>query len=90
MGHDPLSVYWVAPSLDPVPDHVLARRRRVGRQIRDARVDADLSQERLAELSDMSRNSIVRIETGVVSPRLDSLLVIADALRVPLAHLIRD
>jgi DNA-binding XRE family transcriptional regulator len=80
----------VAPSLDPIPDHVLARRRRIGRQIRDARIDADLSQERLAELADMTRNSIVNIETGAVAALLDSLLMIADALRTPLSELVRE
>lgn len=77
------------PSLDPVPDHVIARRRRIGRRIRDARIDADLTQERLAQLVDMTRNSIVNIETGVHSPRLDSLLMIADAVGVPLWQLVQ-
>lgn len=78
------------PSLDPVPDHVLARRRRIGKKIRDARLYADLTQERLGEMVDLSRNTIVNIETGVHSPRLDSLLMIADAVRVPLDELVRE
>jgi transcriptional regulator with XRE-family HTH domain len=78
------------PSLDPVPDHVLARRRRIGMRIRDARLHADLTQERLGELTDMHRNTIVNIELGIYSPRLDSLLLIADAVRVPLSDLVRE
>jgi transcriptional regulator with XRE-family HTH domain len=66
------------------------RRRRIGKRIRDARLHADLTQERLGELVDLSRNTIVNIETGVHSPRLDSLLMIADAVRVPLDELIRE
>jgi len=83
-------VYWVAPSLDPVPDHVLARRRQVGIRIRDARLHANLTQEHLAELTDMTRNSIINIEFGHFSPRLDTLLMIADAVRTPLSDLVRD
>lgn len=49
-----------------------------------------MTQERLAELADMTRNSIGNIESGAVSPLLDSLLVIADAVRVPLSLLVRE
>lgn len=79
----------MAPSLDPVPQHVIERRRRIGKRIRDARLHADLTQERLGELTDMHRNTIVNIELGLYSPRLDSLLLIADAVRVPLSELVR-
>lgn len=80
----------MAPSLDPIPDHVLARRRRIGRRIRDARENAGLTQERVAELADMTRNSIVNIETGATAALIDSLLMISDALRVPLSQLVRE
>lgn len=80
----------MAPSLDPVPEHVIARRRRIGKRIRDARLHADLTQERLGEMTDLHRNTIVNIELGIYSPRLDSLLMIADAVRVPLHELIRE
>lgn len=79
----------MAPSLDPIPDDVVARRRRIGRRIRDARVAADLTQERLAELTDMTRNSVVNVEHGVHSPRLDTLLMISDAVQVPLWQLVQ-
>lgn len=59
-------------------------------QIREARELADLTQERLAERADLDRVTIVRIETGAVSPRLDHLLMIANALGVPLSYLVRD
>jgi DNA-binding XRE family transcriptional regulator len=75
---------------DPIPERVLARRRAIGVQIREAREHAELTQERLAERADLDRVSVVRIETGVTSPRLDHLLMIADALGVPLSHLVRD
>lgn len=38
----------------------------------------------------MERPNYVRIEQGQSSPLLDTLLLIADAIGVPLAHLVRE
>lgn len=76
--------------LTPPPDWVLTRRRAVGDRIRTVRLDRDLTQERLAELAGLDRQSVNRIEVGVASPRLDSLLRIADALDVSVAALVVD
>ncbi|MFG2638560.1 helix-turn-helix domain-containing protein [Streptomyces sp. NPDC048362] len=73
----------------PPPDWVLARRRLVGDRIRDARLHANLTQERLAERAGMDRQAVNRIEQGHQSPILDNLFRIADALNVPLADLVR-
>ncbi|GGW15688.1 hypothetical protein GCM10018980_52220 [Streptomyces capoamus] len=73
----------------PPPDWVLARRRAVGARIRDARLHANLTQERLAELAGLDRQAINRIEQAHSSPKLDSLLLIAEALGVPLSDLVR-
>ncbi|MEU8756194.1 helix-turn-helix transcriptional regulator [Streptomyces chartreusis] len=73
----------------PPPDWVLTRRRAIGDRIRAARLDANLTQERLAELSGMDRQTINRIEQGHASPLLDNLIRIADALGTPLADLVR-
>lgn len=78
------------PSLDPIPAHVVAHRQRIGRRIRIAREDANLTQEQLGERVDMHRNTIGNIENGVHSPRLDSLLMIANVVRVPLRDLIGE
>lgn len=78
------------PSLDPVPEQVRERRRVIGRRIREAREAAGLTQEQLAERTDLVRNTIGNVENGHYSPRLDSLLMIADAVRVPLAQLVRE
>lgn len=75
---------------DPIPESVLRRRRAVGLRIRQARERAEMTQERLAERADLDRVSIVRIETGVASPKLDHLFLIADALGVPLHLLVRE
>lgn len=71
------------------PDWVLERRRAVGDRIRDARLHANLTQEKLAELAGMDRQSVNRIEQGHASPLLDNLIRIADALNVPLSDLVR-
>ncbi|PNG21404.1 helix-turn-helix domain-containing protein [Streptomyces cahuitamycinicus] len=73
----------------PPPDWILQRRREVGDRIRDARLHANLTQEKLAELADMDRQTINRIEQAHASPKLDNLFRIADALDVPLADLVR-
>lgn len=55
-------------------------RRRFGARIRQLRVRAEFSQERLAEVSGLDRKTISRTENGVHSPRLDHILAIAMAL----------
>lgn len=73
----------------PVPDWVLNRRRAVGDNVRAARLQAKLTQEKLAELAGMDRQAINRIEQGHASPLLDNLIRIADALDVPLSELVQ-
>ncbi|MEU9498274.1 helix-turn-helix transcriptional regulator [Streptomyces sp. NPDC048196] len=75
---------------DPLPDWVPARRRAIGECIRSTRLHRNLTQERLAERAGLDRKTINRIENGVMSPVLDHLLLIADALDVPLAVLVRE
>lgn len=77
------------PSRD-IPESLLRRRRMVGMRIRDAREELRLSQERLAERAELSRVTVVRIELGTQSARLDHLFRIADALGIALSHLVRE
>ncbi len=65
-------------------------RRVIGENVRDARLRANLTQEKLAERAELSRDSVIRTETGVRSARLDWLIAIADAIGVPLSHLMRE
>jgi transcriptional regulator with XRE-family HTH domain len=74
---------------DPPPPHVLARRVEIGTRIRNGRLDANLSQEQLAEAARIDRRTISAVELGTTSARLDWLLLIADALGVELADLVR-
>lgn len=73
----------------PPPDRVLERRRAIGDHIRAARLESSLTQEKLAELAGMDRQSINRIEQGHQAAIIDNLIRIADALKVPLADLVR-
>ncbi|MFI2761441.1 helix-turn-helix domain-containing protein [Streptomyces echinatus] len=74
---------------DPLPDWVLTRRRAIGDAVRAARGTRKLSQEKLGELTGLDRKTINRIEQGAYSTLLDHLLLIADALGVPLSDLVR-
>ncbi|RPE40291.1 DNA-binding XRE family transcriptional regulator [Streptomyces sp. Ag109_O5-1] len=74
---------------DPLPDWVLTRRQAIGDAIRAARESCKISQEQLAELVDVDRKTINRIEQGAHATSIDRLLLIADALNVPLADLVR-
>lgn len=76
---------------DSLPDWVPTRRRAIGESIRSARLRRNLTQEALAERAGgLDRKTINRIENGVMSPVLDHLLLIADALDVSLASLVRE
>ncbi|MFD3717295.1 helix-turn-helix domain-containing protein [Streptomyces sp. NPDC058674] len=74
----------------PVPAHVIARRVRIGEQIREARRSRGLTQEAVALRIRMDRATYVRIERGQAAALLDSLILIAEAIGVPLSHLVRD
>jgi transcriptional regulator with XRE-family HTH domain len=71
------------------PPWVLARRRQIGDQIRAARLHANLTQEGVANLVPMDRSTYVRIEQGHAAATLDTLLLVADAIGVPLSELVR-
>ena len=74
---------------DPLPDWVLTRRREIGDNVRAARSAKRLSQEQLAEQVDLDRKTVNRIEQGTHSTLVDHLVLIAQALEVPLADLVR-
>lgn len=71
------------------PAWVLARCQIIGAQLREARKAAGLTQQRLAERADRDVKSISRWENGHRAPDLHDLVVLADALNVPLADLVR-
>ncbi|MGJ5831450.1 helix-turn-helix domain-containing protein [Streptomyces ossamyceticus] len=76
-------------SAPPPDDWVFDRRRAVGEQIRAARLRANLTQEKLAELAGLDRQAVNRIEQGRASAKLDNLIRVSYALDVPLGELVR-
>jgi transcriptional regulator with XRE-family HTH domain len=72
-----------------MPDWVPARRREIGDRIRTARRAAGLSQIQLGERVGRDHKSIHRYETAQRAPSLTDLLLIADALGIPLAELVQ-
>jgi transcriptional regulator with XRE-family HTH domain len=68
----------------------LQHRRRLGETLRFLRAEASLTQERLAEEAELSAIFISRIERGIESPSLDSLVKIAKALKVRVRDLVAD
>lgn len=72
-----------------MPDWVPARRREIGARIRTARHNANLTQLQLGERIGRDHRTIHRWEYAQRKPDLDDLLLLADALGVPLAELVR-
>lgn len=70
-------------------ERVLVRRRQVGEQIRRVREHHNLSQHDVCGRSGIDVATYSRIEQGHSSPKLDTLIRIADAIGVPLADLVR-
>ncbi|GGQ26449.1 hypothetical protein GCM10010279_38140 [Streptomyces mutabilis] len=71
-----------------LPDWTYTRRREQGDRIRDLRSRANLTQEVFAEMTGIDRRTLQRIEPGTSDPPYSSLLLIADALDVPLRDLV--
>jgi transcriptional regulator with XRE-family HTH domain len=72
-----------------MPDWVRARRRQIGERIRTLRRAAGLSQIQLGERVGVDHKTISRWENAVHAPDLNDLLLLADALDVPLADLVQ-
>ncbi|MFE2311689.1 helix-turn-helix transcriptional regulator [Streptomyces sp. NPDC059441] len=72
-----------------MPDWVHARRREIGARIRDARLNASLTQVQLGELIGRDHRTIHRWEYAFRIPDLEDLLLLADALDTPLTDLVR-
>ncbi|MGW4850125.1 helix-turn-helix transcriptional regulator [Streptomyces sp. NPDC004288] len=71
------------------PAWVLTRRALIGARIRDARLQANLSQMELGTLVGVDHKTIHRVEYGTSDPGLGLLLQIASAVKVPLSELVR-
>lgn len=72
-----------------MPDWVLPRRREIGARIRTCRERAGLTQLQLGNLIGRDHRTIHRWEYAIRIPTLEDLLLLADAMGVPLAELLR-
>ncbi len=61
-------------------------KKKLGKRIKLARVEKDLSQDQLAELIKAKQKSISRYETGAAMPSLETLEKICKELGKPFAH----
>ncbi|MFE1192950.1 helix-turn-helix domain-containing protein [Streptomyces olivaceoviridis] len=75
--------------MQDLPDWVPRRRIEIGLQIREARRTAGLSQMTLGDRIGRDHKTVSRWENAVTAPDLVDLLLVADALGVPLADLVR-
>ncbi len=66
------------------------RLKNLGINIKSARLRCGISQERLAELTNISRNSVSLIETGKINPTILKVIDIANALETDLDKMTRD
>lgn len=64
-------------------------RQHIGRAIRDARIERNLTQEAVVNAVPMNRRYYQAIEAGKANPTLDTLLAIASAIGVPLSQFTR-
>lgn len=66
------------------------RLKNIGINIKSERLRRNISQERLAELTNISRNSVSLIETGKINPTILKVLDIADALGTDINELTKN
>jgi transcriptional regulator with XRE-family HTH domain len=68
--------------------NILLLRKQFGQRLRQLRKARNLTQERLAELTDLSKDQISFLERGLSGTTLDRMGVLAEALNVPLKDLL--
>ncbi len=61
---------------------------KIGIKVRVLRMRMKLSQEKLAELAGLNKNTIGFIERGEISPTIETLEKIAKALKIKLTELV--
>ena len=62
----------------------------IGKRIAEARVNQNITQEQLEELSGFSVSTISRFETGKSQPTIDHLLKLANILNVGIDYFLYD
>ena len=64
--------------------------KKLGKKIKLARVEADLTQIQLAQKVKAKQKSISRYETGASLPSLETLVKIAKALKKPIGYFFNE
>lgn len=72
----------------PDDDWLLRERQRIGKRIRDTRIDHNLTQEQVFLAVPLNRAYYQQVEAGTANPTLDMLLRIARAIGVPISDLL--
>ncbi len=68
----------------------MAKRSIISENIKKYRAKLGISQDKLSKLSDVTYNTIIKIESGVTyNPRVETLKKIADALKVGIDDLMK-
>ena len=68
----------------------MSKRSTISENIKKYRAKLGISQDRLSKLSDVTYNTIIKIESGATSnPRVETLKKIADALKVGIDDLLK-
>lgn len=67
-----------------------ARLKNLGINIKSERLRKNISQEKLAELANISRNSVSLIETGKLNPTVLKIIDIANVLGIDIKKLIKE
>lgn len=62
----------------------------IGKRIAEARINRNITQEHLEELSGLSVSTIIRIETGKYMPTIENLLKLSEILDVGLDYFLYD
>jgi transcriptional regulator with XRE-family HTH domain len=70
-------------------DWLLRERQRIGKRIQDARVDHNLTQEKVFLAARLNRSFYQEIEAGQANPSLETLLRIARVIGVTISDLLR-
>lgn len=58
-----------------------------GRHLKKLREERSLSQQALADMADISKKTVTRIENGKNAPTLDMLFALSNALEIPFMKL---
>ena len=85
-GKTPNEIYGFNAPLGVLPK----MKSSIAQNIKVIRRKKGINQTELANATGLSRNTIVNFETGRVSPKVDDLRKIANALSVPIEQLISD